>query len=75
MFHVEPERLAAPLLPRLVGESPSPPGGLAPVLPDHRTDAAPLYLVRPALPDSPRAPHVPLSVRPLRDHLLRRFPR
>ncbi len=69
------------LLPRLVGEIAVAAGDLVPVLPNHRTDAAPLYLVHPAAPPSPRAtptsraPHVPLAVRALRDHLLRRFPR
>ena len=57
------------LLPRLVGELSVAAGELRPVLPDHRSDAAPLHLVHPA------RRHVPLAVRALRDHLLRHFPR
>jgi DNA-binding transcriptional LysR family regulator len=56
------------LLPRLVGAAVAA-GDLVAVLPDHRTDTAPLRLVHPA------RVHVPLAVRALRDHLLRRFPR
>lgn len=73
------------LLPRLVGEIAVAAGELVPVLPDRHTDTAPLYLAHPAVPHFFRgthfrgthafAPHVPLAVRALRDHLLRRFPR
>jgi len=57
------------LLPRLVGEAAVRDGRLRAVLPDHETASAPLFLAHPA------APHVPIAVRALRDHLLRRFPR
>jgi DNA-binding transcriptional LysR family regulator len=57
------------LLPRLVGDTAVADGDLVAVLPDHRTDTAPLHLVQPA------RRHVPLAVRALRDHLLRHFPR
>ncbi len=57
------------LLPRLVGEAAVRDGRLRAVLPDHETASAPLFLTHPA------GPHVPLAVRALRDHLLRRFPR
>lgn len=57
------------LLPRLVGERAVANGRLSAVLGDYETVSSPLYLALPA-----RA-HVPLAVRALRDHLLRRFPR
>ncbi len=57
------------LLPRVVGEAAVRGGRLRAVLPDHETASAPLFLAHTA------GPHVPLAVRALRDHLLRRFPR
>lgn len=56
------------LLPRLVGDYAVAAGELIPVLPDYETTSFPLFLAYPS------APHVPLAVRALRDHLLAEFP-